>query len=277
MIPSRRDIDDLIEVVRRAGAEVIMPRFRDLADGEVATKSGPRDLVTVADHAAEEAIRKGVEQVLPGAKVIGEEAVADNPRLLDAIGSGGTCVIVDPIDGTGNYVAGLAVFGTILAVVHEGQTVFGLLHDPVLDDWMFAVRGGGAWFRRRNGTCSRVTTQNAGMVLERATGFVTLEDYDTATRRIVRQRFDAVSHVRDIRCSCHEYRLLASGSVDFLRSFSLKPWDHAAGLLLLEEAGGWAAVDGVHPYSPTICEGRIVAAGSEALGRDIADLAVALP
>jgi fructose-1,6-bisphosphatase/inositol monophosphatase family enzyme len=106
---------------------------------------------------------------------------------------------------------------------------------------------------------------------------VTLEDYDTETRRIVRQRFDAVLQIRDIRCSCHEYRLLASGSVDFIRSYSLKPWDHAAGLLLLEEAGGWAAVDGSRPYSPTLCDGRIVAAGSEAVGRDIAALAATLP
>ncbi len=106
---------------------------------------------------------------------------------------------------------------------------------------------------------------------------MTLEDYDPDTRRVVRQGFDAVFHVRDIRCSCHEYRLLASGGVDFLRSYSLKPWDHAAGLLLLEEAGGWAAVDGVRPYSPTIHEGRIVAAGSEALGRRIAALAAPLP
>lgn len=254
-----------------------MPRFRNLAANDVATKSGPMDLVTVADRAAEEAIRKGVEQVLPGAVVIGEEAVAEDAELLDAIGTSRTCVIVDPIDGTGNFVAGLAVFGTILAVVHEGQTVFGLLHDPVLDDWMFAVRGGGAWFRRRNGAQSRVPPRTETPALDRARGFVTLDDYDTETRKIVRQGFDAVFHVRDIRCSCHEYRLLASGSVDFLRSHTLKPWDHAAGLLLLEEAGGWAAVEGVRPYSPTISDGRIIAAGSEALGRDIAELAATLP
>ena len=277
MIPAQQDIDDLIAVVRRTGAAEIMPRFRNLAENEISTKSSPVDLVTVADRAAEEAIRKGVERVLPGAVVVGEEAVADDPNLVDAIGSSPTCVIVDPIDGTGNYVAGIAVFGTILAVVHEGQTVFGLLYDPVLDDWMYAVRGGGAWFRNHNGTTAPVVARTGALSLDQARGFVTLDDYDAETRRLVQKHFDAVLQIRDIRCSCHEYRLLASGSVDFLRSYALKPWDHAAGLLLLEEAGGWAAVDGSRPYSPTICKGRIVAAGTEALGRDIAALAASLP
>ena len=273
----QQDIDDLINVVRRAGAEMIMPRFRRLTDDDIETKSGPKDLVTVADRAAEEAIRADVEKILPGAVVVGEEAVAADARLLDAIGTCETCVIVDPIDGTGNYVAGVAVFGTIIAVVHKGQTVFGLLYDPVLDDWMIAHRGAGASFHRSDGTVTTIQSRNGNFTLDQASGFVALDDYDPETRRIVRRGFDPVFYIRDIRCSCHEYRLVASGSVDFLVSRALKPWDHAAGLLLLEEAGGWSAVNGQRPYSPTLREGRIVAAGSEALGRNIAELAASLP
>lgn len=254
-----------------------MPRFRNLSNSDVETKSGPRDLVTVADRAAEEAIRRGVGKILPGADVIGEEAVAEDAQLLDSIGTSETCVIVDPIDGTGNYVAGLAVFGTILAVVYKGRTTLGLLYDPVLDDWMFALHGEGAWFRRRDGTLTRLRSRDNGCALDQARGFVTLDDYDTATREIVRRGFEAVFHVRDIRCSCHEYRGLASGSVDFLRSYALKPWDHAAGILLLQEAGGWAAVDGERPYSPSLQNGRMIAATSESLGRSIAELAAPLP
>lgn len=277
MIPTTRDIGDLIDVVRSAGASEIMPRFRNLMDSEVETKSGPMDLVTVADRAAEEAIRRGVGKILSGIELIGEEAVADDAQLLDAISRSETCVIVDPIDGTGNYVAGLAVFGTILAVVHKGQTTLGLLYDPVLDDWMIAMRGEGAWYCRHDGAQSQVRLQGGCAALEQARGFVTLDDYDSATRETVRRGFDPVFHIRDIRCSCHEYRGLVSGSVDFLRSYTLNPWDHAAGVLLLEEAGGWASVDGVRPYSPSMHEGKMIAASSEALGRRIAELAVPLP
>jgi fructose-1,6-bisphosphatase/inositol monophosphatase family enzyme len=274
---SARDIDDLIDVVRNAAASEIMPRFRNLSVSDVETKSGPADLVTVADRAAEEMIRRGVEKILPGAAVIGEEAVAEDARLLDAICTSETCVIVDPIDGTGNYVAGLAVFGTILAVVHNGQTMFGVLYDPVLDDWMFAQRGDGAWFRRPDGTVTRLGSCDKSSALDQARGYVTLDDYDSSTREIVRRGFDPVMNIRDIRCSCHEYRGLVSGRVDFLRSYALKPWDHAAGVLLVEEVGGWAAVDGEHPYSPSLQHGRLVAATSESLGRRIAKLAAPLP
>ena len=274
---SERNVENLIDIVRHTAASEIMPRFRNLSAGDVETKSGPADLVTIADRAAEEVIRKGVEKILPGVAVIGEEAVAEDARLLDAIGTCETSVIVDPIDGTGNYVAGLAVFGTILAVVHRGQTVFGVLYDPVLDDWMFALRGEGAWFRRPDGTVARLGSCAETPALERAKGYVTLDDYDSSTREIVRRGFDPVQSIRDIRCSCHEYRGLASGRVDFLRSYALKPWDHAAGVLLVEEAGGWGAVDGVTPYSPSLRQGRLIAATSEPLGRRIAELAAPLP
>ncbi|MDU8944159.1 inositol monophosphatase family protein [Ovoidimarina sediminis] len=276
MIPSARQIDDLIEVVRKTGAELIMPRFRSLAADDIETKSGPKDLVTIADRAAELAIGDGIARILPEAAIVGEEAVSASPHLLDAIGSSETCVIVDPIDGTGNYVSGLAVFGTILAVVHRGETIFGLLYDPVMDDWMFALRGEGAWFRRQDGTRLPVHTRTTEAVSS-ASGFVTLDDYDDETREIVRRGFGAAFQIRDIRCSCHEYRAVASGNVDFLRSYGLKPWDHAAGNLLLEEAGGWARVDGEMPYTPDMRQGRLIAAGTEILGHRIAELAAPLP
>lgn len=274
---SAQNIEDLIDVVRRAAEREIMPRFRNLSDGEVKTKSGPADLVTVADRAAEEAIRRSVANILPEAVIVGEEAVAEDMQLLDAIGTSDTCVIVDPIDGTGNYVAGLAVFGTILAVAHRGQTVFGLLYDPILDDWMFALRGEGAWFRRCDGTVTQLGSQGAPPALDQAKGYVTLEDYEASQREIVRKGFDPVLGIRDIRCSCHEYRGLVSGRVDFLRSYALHPWDHAAGVLLVEEAGGWAAVDGERPYAPSSRHGRLIAATSEPLGQRIAALAASLP
>lgn len=276
MVLSQTQIDDLVELVRQAGARDIMPRFRALSASEVEAKSNALDLVTIADRAAEETIREGAGQILPGAAFVGEEAVAADPGAIDAIGNSETCVVVDPIDGTGNYVAGLSVFGTLLAVVHKGQTVFGLLYDPVMDDWMFALRNEGSWFRRRDGECIRVRTRGDRDLAD-ARGFLALEEYGPAEREALLRRFNKVLQARDIRCSCHEYRLLASGGVDFLRSFSLKPWDHAAGMLLLSEAGGWGSVNGTAPYAPAYQEGRMVAASCEPMGRRIVELAAGIP
>lgn len=272
----QQQIDDLVEAVQAAAAKEIAPRFRALSANEIETKSGALDLVTIADRAAEEAIRRAVGRILPGAAFVGEESVAENPALLDAIGASDTAVIVDPIDGTGNYVAGLAVFGTILAVVENGRTVFGLLFDPVMEDWMFALRDEGAYFRRRDGTCLRIATRG-DRDLAAASGFVALQDYSVPDRRTVLRGFEPVQQIRDIRCSCHEYRLLVSGHADFIRSSALKPWDHAAGLLLLDEAGGWSAIDGETPYAPTIHAGGIIAASCEQMGRRISGLAAGLP
>ena len=272
---TQSQIDDLVDAVRHAAADHIIPHFRHLSPDEIEAKSHALDLVTIADRAAEDAIRTSVKRILPNAAFVGEEAVAADPGAMDAIAASETCVIVDPIDGTGNFVAGLAIFGTILAVIENGRTVFGLLYDPALDDWMFAVRGEGAWFRRRNGDFDRLRT-NEDRDLAEARGFLSVEDYALVDREALLRVFHGALHVRDIRCSCHEYRLLASGGVDFLRSFSLMPWDHAAGSLLLEEAGGWAAVNGSDPYAPTRHEGRIVAASCEAMGRRIAGLAAGM-
>lgn len=276
MTLSRQQADELIEAVRTAASQEIMPRFRRLGAGDVESKSHARDLVTVADRAAEDAIRRSVGTIMPEAAVVGEESVAADPGLIGAISESALCVIVDPIDGTGNFVSGLAVFGTMLAVVHKGSTVFGLLYDPVVDDWMFALRNEGSWFRQRDGEIEPVCTK-PDCTLGEASGFLSIEEYDLAERETLLRGFSPVFQVRDIRCSCHEYRLLAAGTVDFLRSSTLKPWDHAAGNLLLEEAGGWAAVDGEAPYAATLSQGRIVAASCEAMGRRISKLAAALP
>ena len=139
-------MENLIDAVRDTGRREIMPHFRNLEPDAISTKVDAKDLVTDADRAAELAIARAVSKILPHAVVVGEEAVADRPEVQDLIATADTTVIVDPIDGTGNFVSGLAVFGTILAVVEKGETIFGLLYDPVLDDWIFSARGGGAYF-----------------------------------------------------------------------------------------------------------------------------------
>ena len=142
---SATDEARLIRLARRVAAAEILPRFRALDAEEHRAKTRADDLVTEADTAAERAFAAGVAGILPDAVVIGEEAVSEDPRRLDALSGADLALILDPIDGTWNFAAGIAAFGMLVALIHRGETVWGLLYDPVLDDWIVARRGGGAW------------------------------------------------------------------------------------------------------------------------------------
>ena len=134
--PAQRS--QIINIVRRAARAEILPRFRRLSDGDIRTKSAADDLVTDADTRAEAMITRALQIAFPSALVIGEEAVAEKPELLDGIADAQLAFVIDPVDGTWNFAHGLAVFGVIVAATRFGKPVFGLIYDPVADDWAIA-------------------------------------------------------------------------------------------------------------------------------------------
>ncbi len=229
--------DELIALVRRVAKAEIMPRFRTLPEDDIRAKSAPDDLVTEADLRSEAAITEGVRALLPDALVIGEEAVAADPSIVAGIDAADCAVIIDPVDGTWNFAKGLATFGVILAVAEKGETVFGLLYDPVMDDWVMARRGGGAWYCRPDAPARRLQIEGDAPQ-DQAVGFVPLFLFPYETRMRLAGAIPGFRRVWSVRCSCHEYRLMAQGHADFCLSGSLNPWDHAAGALAVEEAGG---------------------------------------
>ena len=262
------EAEAFVALVRRVGRDIVMLRFRNLDAAEIEAKADASDLVTVADREAELALAEGARAILPGCAVVGEEAVSENPDLLDAIGTAETCVVIDPVDGTFNFARGIAVFGIILAVLRHGQTVMGLLYDPVMDDWAIARRGQGAELVDAHGRRRKLASR-ACTALAEAEGTVPL-DLARGTRRV--EALQAVADARaarSLRCSCHEYRMLATGQADFSVNAAVKVWDHAAGVLLLQEAGGHVTLADGSPYAPTCREGWIIATGTPALGAEL--------
>jgi len=242
------DIEDaLIATLRDVARTEIMPRFRSLPDSEIRSKTAPDDLVTEADVRAEAAITKAVRRLLPEALVVGEEAVSADADVLDGLSDAACAVIVDPVDGTWNFAKGLATFGVILAVTVRGETVFGVLYDPVLDDWVLARRGGGAWFCRPDAAPRRLQI-GGDTPQEQAVGFVPLFLFPYETRMRLAGAIPGFRRIWSVRCSCHEYRLLAQGHADFCLTGTLNPWDHAAGALAVEEAGGAVGLLDGTPY-----------------------------
>lgn len=257
--------DSLIALVRRVAKAEILPRFRRLPEGSVQSKSAPDDLVTEADLSAEAGITAGARALLPDALVLGEEAISADPALLDGLAGADRAVILDPVDGTWNFAKGLTTFGVILAVAERGETVFGLLYDPVMDDWIRASRGRGTWFERPDGERVRLEIGGDASIPD-AVGFVPLFLYPLDARQRLAGAIPGFRRIWSVRCSCHEYRLLAQGHADFCLSGSLNPWDHAAGALAVAEAGGAVGLLDGRDYAAGITEGGyLVTARSEAM------------
>lgn len=267
----------LLRAVREAARARIMPRFRALDPTEIAIKSGPQDLVTLADTEAEADISAAVRAAWPEATVSGEEAVAADEGERALMGEADPCVVVDPVDGTWNFAKGLAIFGVLVAVLRRGVPVWGLLYDPVMDDWIEAAPGVPTTFETAKGLTRRLAASGEARD-GRITGYVTMGLFPREQRERLAASFPGYARVTSLRCACHEYRMVAQGHVEFtLSGPTPHPWDHAAGVLAVEGAGGVARFLDGSPYDARRTHGVILAAGSEALwdrlARRYADLA----
>lgn len=140
-----RHSGDVEEAVRKAAATEILPRFRRLAEHEVDEKSGPHDLVTDADRLAERQLTGTLGALLPGSVVVGEEAVHANPATYDALQGDAPVWIIDPVDGTRQFVRGDDGFATLVALAHRGTVLASWTYAPARDQLATAVRGQGAF------------------------------------------------------------------------------------------------------------------------------------
>ena len=144
MAAPRIDVDAIGALIVEVSERVIVPRFRSLVAGDVSEK-GTDDVVTVADTEAEELLTAQLLATYPGVPVIGEEAVAADPRLVENLDELASYWLLDPLDGTANFVGGDPGFGTMLALVHDGEPVAAWLWLPVRDVMVTAEKGAGAW------------------------------------------------------------------------------------------------------------------------------------
>ncbi|SMY08962.1 inositol monophosphatase family protein [Flavimaricola marinus] len=254
---------NLIEVVRSAASQHILPRFRNLEASDVSTKSSPTDLVTLADTEAEAAMTAALLAQWSDTVVVGEEAIAEDPSKLAAIGAATRVVILDPVDGTWNFAKGLALFGMIAAVVESGKTVAGMLYDPVLDDWIVGSEGERAFYTRP-GAADRQLRTSSLTNPEQMSGYVPLGLLPREARGEVIRRTADFNRVSSLRCACHEYRMLAQGHVEFALSGPIpNAWDHAAGALIVERSGGVARMLDGSPYKPELTSGYVLTAASQ--------------
>jgi fructose-1,6-bisphosphatase/inositol monophosphatase family enzyme len=226
-------IDEVEALLREVAATVVVPRFGRLQPGEISSK-GPGDPVTVADREAEVALSAGLIDLRPGSTVVGEEAVATDPSLRDRLRRPGEVWVVDPIDGTANYAAGREPFAILVALVRDTVTVAGWILDPVRGTIAVAERGAGAYL---DGERVRTHVRHRAAYDLRGPAGVPISPSGSSAKVIAGHN-----------CIGYEYPAIVRDEQQFALFGTTHPWDHAPGVLFLEEAGGVAwRLDGT-PY-----------------------------
>jgi fructose-1,6-bisphosphatase/inositol monophosphatase family enzyme len=254
------DLARVTALIEETAALEILPRFQKLAAGEIREKS-PGDFVTVADEAAEAHLSPRLAALLPGSLVLGEEAAAADPQVLDRLLGEQPVWVVDPVDGTGNFAAGRPGFAVMVALIRSDDVVAGWIHDPIGGRTAVAAAGEGAWIGDR-----RLKVAPAPRAAREMVG--SLHGGTFGSRALVR-RVEAnrsrVQAVRSLRCAGLEYLRLASGEIHFSLFTKLMPWDHAPGVIIHREAGGHGRYLEGGTYEPAAIErsGLLLAPGAE--------------
>ncbi|MDQ4143786.1 MAG: inositol monophosphatase [Actinomycetota bacterium] len=251
-------LDLAVAVATEAGA-LLLDRFRSDVGG-VDTKSTPTDVVTEADRTSEDLVLNRLASTRPGDGVISEESEGRESES-------GLTWIVDPLDGTVNYLFGIPVWGVSIAVQDEQGPLAGVVIDPTRDEVFSTLRGGGS---KLNGRPIRVTDADDLATSLVGTGF----SYDSNTREMQAKRLVRVlPRVRDLRragSAAIDLAWLACGRLDGFFEAPMKVWDRAAGELLVSEAGGV-----VTPLEPPSGEDRGVVAAGPGLHGPLNDLVLA--
>ena len=222
--------EPVVALMRQVARDVVMPRFRNLAADEIAEKAAD-DFVTIADKESELRLSEGLSAILPEAGIIGEEACAADPAILDRAGEGLNWII-DPIDGTGNFAAGNPPFGIMVALADAGTTLAGWILDPLTGRLCHALLGGGSHI---DGQAVRAKESGGDLpIAALAVYFMTAEERADIQRRAE----DAFAVVDIPRCAAEQYPRLVLGQNDVSVFARTLPWDHAAGTLFVNEAGG---------------------------------------
>ncbi len=262
------DPDKVASLIAEIAEAEIMPRFGNLDPEEIRQKSSPSDLVTQVDEAVEAALEKALKGIYPAAAMIGEEMAAADPAIVDALEGDGAFWIVDPLDGTRNFVRGVPEFGTIVALVENGETRMGWIYAAPERKCAVAERREGAVWDGAKLT----PTPQKGPTPEgwRSVGWLTEPWRDRIKANLNGPVVTSPGH-----CSAYGYLAVARGLKDFKISSRIHPWDHAAGALIVAEVGGRTAyLDDRSPYVAAPSRDRPLLVS--AAGRDWGAIADAL-
>ncbi|HWV96497.1 MAG TPA: histidinol-phosphatase [Xanthobacteraceae bacterium] len=242
------DFTAFIDRLATASGETILPFFRTSLGVEDKKSKQGFDPVTEADRGAEAVMRRMIKASFPEHGIVGEE-FGNEREGADYVW------VLDPIDGTKSFISGFPIWGTLIALMHRGAPVFGMMHQPYIGE-RFSGDNGSALYRSGNG--QRKLSVRRCESLSEATLFTTSPLLMNESDRVAFTRVQDHARLTRFGGDCYSYCMLAAGHVDLVIETELKPYDIAALIPIIAGAGGVITTwDG----KPAQQGGRIVAAG----------------
>ncbi len=265
-MPRQINPEKVADIIAEVSVKIIEPRFQTLKDHEIDTKSGPTDLVTIADTQAEEELTKIFKDILPGSFVVGEEAVSREEVDMDALRTEeGFVWVIDPVDGTHNFAHGKSKFGTIIALVHSGEVVQSWIYDIPNKRMAIAEQGSGVQIDGVKRLYPKMEKE-----LKDTPGFISRkflpEKMQIELKPVLDEYF---ANVETYLCCAHEYLDILEGERYYSMYSRIRPWDHLAGAMMLEEAGGYVRKWDNSLYRPGDTRGGVINAPSEQIWHEI--------
>ncbi|MEM6781959.1 MAG: inositol monophosphatase [Pseudomonadota bacterium] len=261
------DPNTVLEAIKEIAADKIEPRFQSLASKDIKTKTSPSDLVTIADIEAEQELECFFEDLIPGSIALGEEAISRNEKSIEQLNDDGTYWVIDPVDGTHNFAHGKPVFGTMVALVHKGETVQSWIYDIPGKRAAMAEKGAGASLNAKT-----TAIPDANAPLTDIQGYISTRFAPKEIRKEVDSKRDQLGSIDALFCCAHEYLNIFEGTSKYAVYTRTKPWDHLPGALILNEAGGYLRKWDDSEYGPQAAMGGILAASDKNIWNSVHEL-----
>lgn len=234
-------------LARKAGT-LILSRMGEQVLAE--EKSSSFDVVTQVDKDSEQLIREGILSEYPDHEILGEEDTFIAQKLLEdvlaAVKKDTYMWIVDPLDGTNNFVQGIAGFTVSIALSYNGEILLGVVYDPCSDEMFYAVKNEGAYL---NGKQIHVSDKAGLHTSVIATGFPSQMDARLAVYNGLGKLIQRCRTIRSLGSAARHLAYVGAGRLDGFWENGLKTWDVAAGVLIVQEAGGQVSDTSGNPYS----------------------------
>lgn len=251
-MPTKIDLSKVEAIIKEVASVEIMPRFRKLADHDVEMK-GINDPVTVADKESERHLTERLQDYLPHSLVVGEESFAKDKSIMAHLSTEHPIWIIDPIDGTRNFVAGVPEFAVMIALVQQHHPIASWIHDPNSGDTIMAEEGAGVWLEgsRLMLATSDPRIATVGVVGSRVKQLI-------SDPNVIPQN-DHTPVIEIGSCAGFDYPRLFTGAKTFAHATSTRAsflfykhtnaWDHMPGMFLHKEGGGYCADWSGNPYN----------------------------